>query len=142
MQTRSFQQILSEKLAATETLKNHISTPTSEIQKQTRPAIGADNMAFLLGQIQPLKFSNTPLKRYPRPPRRPHSLNENQKAALWYFNANGVMLLPDLTAPELKAAYRALARRFHPDKKGGSQASFIELKLSYDCLKALFTGCF
>ncbi|MBL7671336.1 MAG: J domain-containing protein [Bdellovibrionaceae bacterium] len=142
MNLQSFQQILTEKLAGTEVPKGPISTPSSETLKQTKQAIGKDNMAFLLGRIQPLKPSNSQLNRYPRPPRRPHSLNESQSHALCYFNANGAMLPPDLTAPELKAAYRALARRFHPDKKGGSQASFIELKLSYDSLKSLFTGCF
>ncbi|MBK7961815.1 MAG: J domain-containing protein [Bdellovibrionales bacterium] len=142
MNLQSFQQILAEKLAGTEVPKGRISHPVSDTSKHMKPAIGADHMAFLLGQIQPLKPSSFQLKRYPRPPRQPHSLNESQSHALCYFNANGAMLPPDLTAPELKAAYRALARRFHPDKKGGSQASFIELKLSYDRLKSLFTGCF
>lgn len=40
---------------------------------------------------------------------------------------------------EVQAAYRKLAARWHPDKKGGSQERFIKIQKAYEGLRAYFT---
>jgi hypothetical protein len=139
MPTLSFKQILSEKMATPLPTK---ALPDKSLVGILEPA----HLAFLLGTLK-VSRSERPSERqaassrarYPRPPKKPHILNSEQQKALAYFTQIGQKLDPGFTVPELKMAYREMASRFHPDKKGGSQASFVELKINYDRLKSAFS---
>lgn len=135
----NFKEILEEKLGAGE-------------QRVTRPERGAGiadpaHLAFLLGTIPVHRFRTPPprpasprAKSPPTPPPRPrrpdHVLTERQKTATLWFAAQDEVLPSDFTADELKKAFRALARRLHPDT-GGTAASFLELKAHHAALKAV-----
>ena len=170
MGTKSFDQILTEKiiknlgknpfLAIENDLKNQISPRDSQLD----PA----HLAFLIGKIPQsqyhLKFQNY-VKPQPTAqtkttaetkveiketvheaileiPRKKHSFNPKQLKAVEYFKLLGWSLRVDFIEPELKSAYRDLARKLHPDRKSGSHTSFIQLKNQYDLLIDLVTECF
>lgn len=145
MNTRSFQQILEEKLNSQQ-VKMTKTEPSSMansfcVSPKGRATLDPAHLAFLLGTIPRAYCSGQPSgahQKYARPPRKPHLLNEMQREAFHYFEAQQTSLPADFSCAQLKNAYRSLAHRFHPDKKGGSQASFLILKFHYDCLKGLF----
>lgn len=137
----SFHQILLEKMSP----EAH---PIPEQPQDTSPA----HMAFLLGELPVFRFAKAPSLRHrqsqshgpspkrkeprlaqavraaPRPPGPAHPLNENQKVAKDWFAQHGESLLEDFTVNELKAAFRRLALRLHPDAQRGSTTLFIDLK--------------
>jgi hypothetical protein len=53
----------------------------------------------------------------------------------YYYQILG--LKPNASKQAVKSAYRKLAMRYHPDKKGGSQAKFIEIQKAYEVLLGL-----
>ena len=50
-----------------------------------------------------------------------------------YFDTLGVP--PSATDDEIKAAYRRLAMKYHPDRAGGDQTKFDEVKKAYEGLQ-------
>lgn len=48
------------------------------------------------------------------------------------YNALG--LAPDVDCAEVKRAFRALAKQYHPDRKGGDAARFHEISQAYAIL--------
>jgi len=78
-----------------------------------------------------------PSRPGPRPRRR---LTNEQRVAMRFFRQRGeIWLGDDATADEVKRAYRALARRLHPDAAhpGAGASAFIQLRHHYDVLAAM-----
>jgi hypothetical protein len=81
-------------------------------------------------------------RRAAAPPRR---LSASQHDALEQFNALGAALPPDFTRAELRSAFCALARRYHPDRhpdcpeRDLAQLSrrFASLRAAYDVLRSV-----
>jgi DnaJ-domain-containing protein 1 len=46
-------------------------------------------------------------------------------------------LPPDADAKDVKAAYRKLAMKYHPDRPTGDEAKFKDIKRAYDALQCL-----
>ena len=96
----------------------------------------------------------TPVNRQvePSPLRLVHSevtrpkrtLSPNQREALNQLIGFGARLDSDFTIQELRSAFRALARAYHPDRHPGTKAgekarlstAFVTLRSAYDTLKA------
>ena len=81
----------------------------------------------------------------PRPQPRPRrTFLPHEQRALDYLVALGARLEPDLTLAELRSAFRALAREYHPDRHPGSSpqqkerlaALFRRLRQAYEHLQA------
>jgi hypothetical protein len=49
-----------------------------------------------------------------------------------YYATLGV--LPEASAEEIKASYRQLAKRYHPDMRGGNPQTFARVRAAYDAL--------
>lgn len=58
----------------------------------------------------------------------------NTERALELFNFSTI---DALTIQELKKRYRTRAKKFHPDKAGGSKEAFVDLQKAYQYLKKL-----
>ena len=72
-------------------------------------------------------------KPRPRPARAPSA---SQRQALDLLNSLGAALTADFTRDELRSAFRALARRYHPDTNPAvSGREFATLRSAYDALK-------
>jgi hypothetical protein len=80
----------------------------------------------------------------PEPRRAPkRRLTMRQDRALHHLVALGATLSPDFTREELRSAFRALARAFHPDRHPGIEeaekarlsAAFAEVRSHYDLLR-------
>ena len=81
----------------------------------------------------------------PRPQPRPRrTFLPHEQRALDYLVGLGARLEPDLTMAELRSAFRALAREYHPDRHPGSSpqqkerlaALFRRLRQAYEHLQA------
>jgi hypothetical protein len=97
---------------------------------------------------------NTPVKPQsdPSPLRLVHSevirpkrtLSANQREALHQLIGLGARLDTDFTLQELRTAFRALARAYHPDRHPGTKpgekarlsTAFVTLRNAYDTLKS------
>lgn len=96
-------------------------------------------MAWLIGKtpratiIDPRGKTAYGVKERPLPP---HKLNVFQMSAVRFFLDHGVSLSPRFSKKELKAAFRKLALRLHPDQ-GGAAQSFMELKSCFELLTDL-----
>lgn len=66
-----------------------------------------------------------------------HDLSPEQKLALEFFNRYTKLSL-EFGAPELKKAFRKVALKVHPDRKGGSSREFLELQKAFSNLSSLF----
>ena len=83
-----------------------------------------------------------------RPPVLPHPLTPEQQHAMAEMIALGAHLRPDFTAPELRRAFRRLARQYHPDRHPSispeEQAHlsqiFGDVAEHYRCLMSIFDG--
>lgn len=97
------------------------------------------HLAYLMSQVQKLETPhNRAAKAYPQAPPRPvtpYLLTEPQSKAQVYFQSWDEPLSPRFTRAELKAAFRRLAKRLHPDLSLRSGQEFMELKKSYEILK-------
>lgn len=80
----------------------------------------------------------------PRPQPRPRrTFLPHEQRALDYLVGLGARLEPDLTLAELRSAFRALAREYHPDRHPGSSpqqrerlaALFCRLRQAYEHLQ-------
>jgi hypothetical protein len=84
----------------------------------------------------------------PRPVRPRRTLSPRQQLALDTIVALGGRLGADFTRDELRAAYRALAFRYHPDRHPGSSdretarlaACFAQLSSAYERLQTVFAA--
>ena len=71
------------------------------------------------------------------------TLSPEQREALNQLIGLGARLDSDFTMPELRSAFRALARTYHPDRHPGTRAgekarlstAFVTLRNAYDTLK-------
>lgn len=141
----TFQEILEGKMQEADVRE----TPPPRETGAAEPA----HLAFLLGQTPVFRFQKPAPARTFRPtvsasarpsplrPRRtqgaPHVLSERQKTAVEWFARFDEVLPPDFSPSELKAAFRRLARRLHPDHSGAGPAAFLELKGHHEALSAL-----
>jgi hypothetical protein len=140
----SFQEILEEKMTQSQPAGQNSTTMAMEPGLfDSDPA----HLAFLLGQVNVFRFERPrPQVRpaAPPPPKKQrvrgtdHELSEEQRWSFEWFVAKGERLDPDYTEGELKAAYRRLARRLHPDLNGGDGQAFLELKGQHECLRSVF----
>jgi hypothetical protein len=144
MKELSFEQILQSKL--------HHLEPQQESFERHYPATNVSlepaNLAYLLGSLPVFQLNKGP-KRQPqqeskKPIRRsqmaPHQLSEAQaKAKSWFFD-RGEDLKADFTKAELKAAFRKLALRLHPDTRhqDSNESLFLRLTPSYNELLKIF----
>jgi DnaJ-class molecular chaperone len=55
-----------------------------------------------------------------------------------WFCENGARLEPNFNLKDLKAGFRKLALKYHPDVFTGPQEQFLNLRESYTCLLKLF----
>jgi DnaJ-domain-containing protein 1 len=98
-----------------------------------RPTGGTITVSLVAGPVQPLPA--------PRPPRQ---LTVRQQRALDALVALGAELDANFTARELRSAYRALARQYHPDRhpfsshieKARLARVFAALNQNHRCLLA------
>ena len=75
-----------------------------------------------------------------RRPRRPTRLTREQQVALDDLQALGALLTPDFTPEELRSTFRALARRYHPDRHPqAGQPAKAELSVLFRRLRAAYT---
>lgn len=87
---------------------------------------------------------NPPRPRLARVSRRPaRTLSARERAALDLLVGLGASLTPGFTRQELRSAFRALARRYHPDAHPATSAAekarlssrFATLRDAYDALQ-------
>lgn len=79
----------------------------------------------------------------PRPPRPPRVMTAAQRDAARRFTELGADLPADFTDEELRRAFRALARRWHPDRHPGASPAeharlartFAAVMTAYRCLR-------
>ena len=93
---------------------------------------------------RPAFYSRGNARRWqaPRPPRPRRTLLPHEQRALDYLVGLGARLEPDFTNTELRTAFRALAREYHPDRHPGSSSQerdrlsvlFGRLRHAYDQL--------
>jgi hypothetical protein len=77
-----------------------------------------------------------------RPPVPAHPLTPEQRNAMEEMVALGAHIRPDFTAPELRRAFRRLARQYHPDRHPATSPEeqahlsqiFADLTEHYRCL--------
>lgn len=142
---KSFHQILQEKLGASpQKSATNLSTMDASIQTLARNT--ADSTFIELYTLksfegifkhgsdlyQKAARSSPPIKR------KPHVLNPQQAQAYATLNA-WEPLSPAFTARELKANFRRLVKRLHPDH-GGNAEDFRALRSSYRELSLIFQG--
>ena len=81
----------------------------------------------------PLRPSISHAKPRPRPAR---ALSATQRQALDLLNSLGAHLAADFTRDELRSAFRALARRYHPDTNPAvSGREFAAIRAAYDAVR-------
>lgn len=81
--------------------------------------------------------------RPPRPPRPPREMTPAERDAARLMVELGADLPPDFTDDELRRAFRALARRWHPDRHPGATPAeharlartFTAVMTAYRCLR-------
>src|SRR5689334_16857971 len=56
----------------------------------------------------------------------------DRRTMINYYATLGV--LPESSAEEIKASYRQLAKRYHPDMRGGNASTFARIRAAYDVL--------
>jgi hypothetical protein len=105
----------------------------------------------------PFEMPASPPRHVPPPPAQPvagvpppclrpapkRTLTPPQQRALGHLVALGAPISPDFTRQELRSAFRALARAFHPDRHPGIgpaeqarlSAAFAAMRAHYDILK-------
>jgi hypothetical protein len=92
------------------------------------------------------RAEDCPAAAPPEPRRAPkRRLTIRQDRALHHLVTLGAKLSPDFTREELRSAFRALARAFHPDRHPGIDdvekarlsAAFTEMRSHYELLKIL-----
>ena len=92
----------------------------------------------------PRAAGGSPLPFTPRAPRRARALTPRQQLALDTLVTLGARITSDFSGDELRAQFRALALRYHPDRHPGSTgpekarlaALFSQLHDAYEHLKA------
>lgn len=134
-----FNQVLQERLDAcpvTEPTPAHAPFPAS-------PSLGFFfNHPGLAAPVDPTATS----RRWQAPPPRQRpkrTLMPHEQRALDYLVGLGANIGSDFTEPELRSAFRALAREFHPDRHPGSTqqqkerltAMFRRLRQAYEHLQ-------
>ncbi|MSO30998.1 MAG: J domain-containing protein [Acidobacteria bacterium] len=135
-----FSQVLQERLEA---------CPVAEVSEPTRggptppPSLGFFfNHPGLASAVPP--HANPRRWQAPRPQPRPRrTFMPHEQRALDYLVGLGARLEPDLTMAELRSAFRALAREYHPDRHPGSSpqqrerlaALFRRLRQAYEHLQ-------
>ncbi len=98
-----------------------------------------DVIAQLIGRtstVQTFKYETSAYRRFERP-LPPHKLSSSQMVARESLVRMGAELSPRFPLQELKATFRKLALKHHPDH-GGCALRFQELKASVEELKTLF----
>jgi preprotein translocase subunit Sec63 len=78
-----------------------------------------------------------------KPVRPKRTLSPTQREALNQFIGLGARLDTDFTMQELRSAFRALARAYHPDRharvlpseRAALSSAFVKLRSAYDALK-------
>jgi hypothetical protein len=102
--------------------------------------------------VQEVRHLHTPAPPMPEveplstPAALRRSLTSEQQRAVLEMAALGAELRPDFTAPELRRAFRRLARQYHPDRYPDADAAgqarlaqiFSDLTDHYRCLMTLF----
>lgn len=123
-------------------LRNQAST--AQFDSSVRQEFDTDpaHLAYLMSQVQ--KLGTTPKRAttaYPRAIPRPlpaYILTPIEQKAAAYFQQWNEILNPRFTKSELKAAFRRLAKKLHPDlslrAKELSGEEFMELKKAFDAL--------
>jgi hypothetical protein len=100
--------------------------------KGWHPGIGTRPLFQFEGATS-LRSTINHAKPRPRPAR---ALSASQRQALDLLNSLGAQLTADFTRDELRSAFRALARRFHPDTNPTvSGREFAALRGAYDALR-------
>jgi hypothetical protein len=105
-------------------------------------------LGFFPSQFSPRVYLHVPAspRRWqapPPPPRPQRTLMPHEQRALDYLVNLGARLDSDFTEPELRSAYRMLAREYHPDRHPGSTeqqkdrltALFRRLRQAYEHLQ-------
>ena len=133
-----FSQVLQERLEA---------CPVADVPEPARVGfVAPPSLGFFLNY--PDLTSAVPPQANPRrwqaPPRPRRTFMAHEQRALDYLVGLGARLEPDLTMAELRSAFRALAREYHPDRHPGSSpqqkerlaALFRRLRQAYEHLQA------
>lgn len=99
-------------------------------------------LSQILGQTKVFKAPFGP-KKYPTPRRsqpipKPHDLTPEQFSSLQFFTSWGESLTGHFSKQELKAAFRRLAKKLHPDLSRQSSEVFMQLKASFLSLEKVF----
>lgn len=104
----------------------------------------SETWTHLVGQVGTFRFQADPRaaayhRTRPAPKPRPaHNLNEIQSKAWTFFQSHlEIPLEPNFSQSQLKAAFRALALRLHPDQ-GGSHQRMQELLWARRQLETVF----
>lgn len=156
---KSFAEILSEKLNqhSNQSHKNSIDSLESPTQQENFSASEEKFQRF----TQELRFASeafyfqpsrktqiyqknsaasSALKAEPAASKtKSHPLNERQQTAYDYYQNLGISLSPSFSRSELKAAFRKLAKKLHPDH-GGSPLDFRRLLEHQKHLLSVFSS--
>ena len=133
-----FSQVLQERLEA---------CPVAEVSTPGRGEFAAPPLGFFFshpGLTAPVPPHANPRRwQAPARPRLRRTFMPHEQRALDYLVGLGANLESDLTMTELRSAFRALAREYHPDRHPGSSqqqrerlaALFRRLRQAYEHLQ-------
>jgi hypothetical protein len=146
-QGRAFDEWLDRKLAPAPTTQPAAERPPTRTADIPHPLLfaepqrrfGAHAYGWTRRDTQP---SPSPAEAVPR--RQVRTLTEPEHAALQELVRSGASLVADFSATELRSAFRALARRYHPDRhpfstdveKARLSRVFVKLSEHYRLLQA------
>ena len=133
-----FGQVLQERLEA---------CPVPEVAEPARGGfVAPPSLGFFFNHpgLAPDVPPHTNPRRWQAPPRPRRTFMAHEQRALDYLVGLGARLEPDLTMAELRSAFRALAREYHPDRHPNSSpqqrerlaALFRRLRQAYEHLQA------
>lgn len=117
---------------------------TSGVEESTQPASSCEAWMGVIGNLgrftvrAEAKAQAYHKLRTPPKPRPAHNLNATQTVAFELFKRLGAGLTSNFAMNDLKAQFRALALKVHPDQ-GGSSETFQSLMMAYRDLQTVFS---